>query len=65
MNLESNQKNKVIVGMQDYIQGILNDAPDDMSGIANTPVSSFLFQINYQSLEFLDSITADILYTCG
>jgi hypothetical protein len=49
--------------MKDYVQSILNDTPADMSGIANTPASSFLFQINNQSPEFLDNTTADLFHT--
>jgi hypothetical protein len=32
MNLDFSKEDKVVIRMRDYIQGILDEAPDDMSG---------------------------------
>ena len=63
MNIDFSTSNKVIIGMQHYVKGILDEVPDDMTGVANTPASSFLFQINNQSPELLDNATADLFHT--
>jgi hypothetical protein len=45
MSLDFSETGKVIVSMQDYINGILSEVPDDMGGIATTPATSGLFEI--------------------
>jgi hypothetical protein len=43
MSLDFAENGKVIVSLQDYINGILSEVPDDMGGIATTPATSCLF----------------------
>jgi hypothetical protein len=33
MNLDFSKEDKVVIRMRDYLQGILDEAPDDMSGL--------------------------------
>jgi hypothetical protein len=54
MNLDFSKEDKVVIRMRDYIQGILDEAPDDMSGTANSPAASHLFSVNNQSPVYLD-----------
>ena len=49
--------------MEKYIHGILEEAPQDMEGIVNTPASAHLFQVNSQSPQHLDQETADSFHT--
>ena len=63
MNLDFSQEHKVIITMRDYIQGILNEAPDDMSGTASSPAASHLFMVNNQDPEYLDNRTAELFHT--
>ena len=63
MNLDFSIAGKVTIGMQNYVKSILKEVPDDMMGVANTPASSFLFLVNNQSPDVLDSATADMFHT--
>ena len=46
MQLDYTQAGVVVISMELYIDMILNDAPDTMSGTATTPTASHLFKIN-------------------
>jgi hypothetical protein len=46
MSLDFSQNGKVFPIMQDYVKCILSEVPDDMGGIATTPATSGLFEIN-------------------
>ena len=46
ITLDYSHLGKVIIDMQQYIQGALNKAQSGMDGVANTPASSHLFQVN-------------------
>ena len=37
--------------MQQYIQGVLDEAPSDMDRVANMPASAHLFQVNPSALK--------------
>jgi hypothetical protein len=63
MELDFRQEKKVVIKMEKYIHGVLEEAPNDMEGAANTPASKHLFQINNQSPEYLDQATAELFHT--
>ena len=44
ITLDYSHAGKVIINMQQYIQGVLDKAPSDMQGMANTLTSAHLFQ---------------------
>ena len=57
--------------MYDYVKKIVDESPDDMSGVAKTPASSHLFQTDPEgkklpekSAQFFHHITARLLYLC-
>jgi len=63
---------KVVITMEEYIQTILSDVPEDMSGTARTPASAFLFEINNKNPEYLTihkanefhTLVAKLLFLC-
>jgi hypothetical protein len=63
MELDFTQKGKVVINMEKYIHEILEEAPIDMEGMANTPAGNHLFQINNKNPEKLDRATAEIFHT--
>ena len=44
ITLDYSHRGKVIIDMEQYIKGVLAEAPSDMSWVANTPASAHLFQ---------------------
>ncbi len=71
MTLDFTEPGKVVFQMDDYIEGLLDEVPSDMTGTASTPAANFLFTSN-ESAEKLSSqmsqmyhyITANFLYLC-
>jgi hypothetical protein len=63
MELDFTQKGKVVVNMEKYIHGILDEAPSDMEGVATTPAGNHLFRINNENPERLDQATKDNFHT--
>ena len=71
MTIDYSEDGKVKFMMTDYVQGILDEAPDDMKGFAVTPAASNLFTVrenagkldNAQSDEY-HRLTAKLLYLC-
>ena len=63
MNLDFSKENKVTIRMKNYINDLLNEAPSDMSGTANSPAASHLFTVNNQNPVYLDRQTADLFHT--
>jgi hypothetical protein len=63
MNLDFSKEDKVVIRMWDYIQGILDEAPDDMSWTANSPAASHLLLVNNQSPVYLDNKTGKLFHT--
>ena len=53
MTLDYSKPGEVKIIMSNYIKLILQDAPDDMSGIAATPAGDCLFKVNQMNLELL------------
>jgi len=37
---------EVKIGMNDYVESMLNELPEDMEGISATPAANHLFQVN-------------------
>jgi hypothetical protein len=54
IHLDYTRKGKVIITMIDYIQSVLREAQDDMSGIANSPAANHLFSINTVNPDYLN-----------
>jgi hypothetical protein len=46
LTLDFTEDGKVAIRMEDYVEGILEDAPDDMDGEAPTPAAQHLFTVN-------------------
>jgi Reverse transcriptase (RNA-dependent DNA polymerase) len=61
MTLDFSTEGKVRFIMEDYVAGILNDAPDDMDGMAINSAGSHLFDVN-EAAEKLDQPTADYFH---
>ncbi|CAB9507920.1 hypothetical protein SEMRO_325_G117840.1 [Seminavis robusta] len=46
MKLDYTEEGHVKIDMRDYVEEILAEAPDDMSGESATPAAAHLFQVN-------------------
>jgi hypothetical protein len=46
MTIDYSEDEKVKFIMDDYVEGMLNEAPVDMDGIAVTPAANHLFNTN-------------------
>jgi hypothetical protein len=71
MTIDYSEDGKVKFMMSDYVEGILDEAPDDMNGFAVTPAASNLFTVreNADKLDDAQSetyhrFTAKLLYLC-
>ena len=47
--------------MDDYVKGIIDEAPPDMDGVVLTPVADHLFDVN-QDAESLDTAQAELFH---
>jgi hypothetical protein len=71
MTINYSEEGKVKFIMQDYVNGILEESPDDMEGRAVTPATTNLFTVR-KHVEKLDDkhaetyhhLTAKLLYLC-
>ena len=54
MNLDFRVKGEVRIDMEHYIDMMLQDAPEDMDGISNTPAAAHLFKVDSDSPRLLD-----------
>jgi hypothetical protein len=63
MHLDSSKKGKVTVEMTKFVTDLISQVPADMSGLANTPASSHLLQVNCKNPTLLDENTADLFHT--
>ena len=61
MTIDYSEKDKVKFTMYDYLEDIIEEAPDDMDGSAITPASNDLFKVN-DECEQLDPETADLFH---
>jgi hypothetical protein len=71
MTIDYSEDGKVEFMMTDYVQGILDEAPDDMNGFAVTPAASNLFAVRGDADKLDDAhadtyhrLTAKLLYLC-
>jgi hypothetical protein len=62
MTLDYSVPGEVTVRMDDYVRDLLDDAPDDMGGVANTPAADHLFTINPEP-KYLDAPTSDLFHS--
>ena len=61
MTIDFSIDGKVLFTMIDYVQGMLDELPDDMSGESATPASKYLFDVNADCKK-LDSETSDLFH---
>jgi hypothetical protein len=71
MTLDYSTEGKVAIRMQDYVENMLSELPDDMSGSAVTPAAEHLFKVNKdaeslgeEQSDLFHSVTAKILFLC-
>jgi hypothetical protein len=69
LTLDFTEDGKVVVRMEDYIEGLLDDAPADMDGEAPTPAAQHLFTVNdngeklgLDDAELFHQLTAKLLF---
>ena len=53
MTLDFHTKGEVQISMEDYVDVMLQDAPEEMKGTATTPAASHLFKVNDQNPRLL------------
>jgi hypothetical protein len=71
MTIDYSTKGKVVICIEDYVEEVLADLPEDMEGTATTPTADHLFTVNdaadklgSEKSEFFHSCTAKILFLC-
>ena len=71
LTLDYSILSKVIIQMDDYIKGILNEAPTDMDGVILTLVVEHLFEVsedpeylNLNQAKLFHHLTAKLLFLC-
>ena len=71
MTLDYSEAGRVKIRMDDYIERVINEAPDDMSGTAVSPAANHLFDINPDPVhldaersELFHHMTAQLLFAC-
>jgi hypothetical protein len=62
MKLDYGIPGKVKISMVDYVQNLLDEAPDDMIGESATPAANHLFEVNETNPTQLDQTTADLFH---
>jgi hypothetical protein len=71
MTIDYSTPGKVVIRMDDYVEGILAEAPAEMTGVAPTPAAEHLFDVS-ETPEYLDEassqlfhhLTAKLLFLC-
>ncbi|MHA7927606.1 MAG: reverse transcriptase domain-containing protein, partial [Marinobacter sp.] len=53
---------KVVFTMRDYIENMLAELPSDMDGVATTPATLRLFEVNETDPSFLSAETSDLFH---
>ena len=61
MTIDFSTVGKVRFSMIDYVQGMLDEAPEDIGGEAATPASRYLFEVDEECTK-LDAETADLFH---
>jgi hypothetical protein len=71
MTLDYSEKGKVKIKMMDYVEKMLADLPDEMSGEATTPAANHLFDVDEDSpkvdekkAQFFHTYVAKTLFLC-
>ena len=71
MTLDYTQEGKVAIKMNDYVATIVDNAPDDMKGVMNTPAAKHLFEVDgstprlsEEKAEFFHMMVAKLLFLC-
>ena len=62
MTIDYSIPGKVQFRMDDYIKRLLEEAPEDMKGVAATPAANHLFKINKKNPSYLDNKQADFFH---
>jgi hypothetical protein len=62
MNLNFETPGKVVFSMKQYVENILEEAPDDMDGEAATPAANHLFDVRSNGATLLDAEAADLFH---
>jgi hypothetical protein len=71
MTIDYSTVGKVMIRMDDYVENMLGDVPEDMSGTAVTPAAEHLFKVDRKAeglppevSDLFHSITAKLLFLC-
>jgi hypothetical protein len=62
MTIDFSYPGKVEFNMDDYVERLLEDCPDDMKGTAVTPAAEHLYKVNHENPEVLKSDQADTFH---
>jgi hypothetical protein len=71
MTIDYGREGKVVIRMDNYVENMLEEVPEDMSGEATTPAAAHLFKVDdtgedlsQEGSELFRSITAKLLFLC-
>ena len=71
MRIDFCNPGKVMINMQDYIDEILANIPEDMEGVAATPAADHLFKtrsdadpLDAETADLFHRVTAQLLFLC-
>jgi hypothetical protein len=62
MTIDYSTDGKVAIRMEDYVENMLVDLPDNMNGLAVTPAAEHLFKVDSEA-ELLDTRTSDLFHS--
>ena len=62
MKLDYTVEGQVTVNMREYVQMVVNQAPENMKGKASTPAASQLFEVNNEDPELLDETDSTLFH---
>jgi hypothetical protein len=63
MTIDFSTKGKVMIKMDDYVDGVLEAARDDMSGVATSPAADHLYDVNETDPVFLKEEDGNYFHT--
>jgi hypothetical protein len=62
---------QVVIRMEDYLEDMIDELPENMGGSASTPAAEYLFQVNEDAevlsrddSDLFHSVTAKLLFLC-
>jgi hypothetical protein len=71
MRIDFSEKGVAKIDMEQYIQNILNEMPNEMAGVSPTPAANHLFDVSTESAklddvqkEFFHHVVAQLLFLC-